>query len=72
VEVGRIEAITVAGRTLAEVTMPRIGFIQPGAQQDNQVEQADADAERFAAILARNQAELDAQRRQFVNCATDL
>jgi membrane fusion protein (multidrug efflux system) len=28
------------------------------------VEQADADAERFAATLARNQAELDAQRRQ--------
>ena len=28
------------------------------------VEQADADAKRFAATLARNQAELDAQRRQ--------
>jgi membrane fusion protein (multidrug efflux system) len=28
------------------------------------VEQADAEAERFAATLARNQAELDAQRRQ--------
>jgi membrane fusion protein, multidrug efflux system len=28
------------------------------------VEQADADAERFAATLARNKAELDAQRRQ--------
>jgi len=29
------------------------------------VEQADADAKRFAATLARNQADLDAQRRQF-------